>query len=77
MRGRGLDAELGGALRVTGTTRNPVSAGAFELIRGRLDILQKRYVLEEGLIQMQGTLEPYLRFVAGTRTSAGTAQVVV
>ena len=77
VRGRGLDAELGGALRVTGTTRNPVSAGAFELIRGRLDILQKRYVLEEGLIQMQGTLEPYLRFVAGTRTSAGTAQVVV
>ncbi|CUH61964.1 translocation/assembly module TamB domain-containing protein [Thalassobacter stenotrophicus] len=77
VRGRGLDAELGGALRVTGTTGAPVSAGAFELIRGRLDILQKRYVLEEGLIQMQGTLEPYLRFVAATRTSAGGARVIV
>ena len=77
VRGRGLDAELGGALRVTGTTANPVSAGAFELIRGRLDILQKRYVLEEGLIQMQGTLEPYLRFVAATRTAVGNAKVVV
>lgn len=77
VRGRGIDAELGGRVRVTGTTADPISAGAFQLIRGRLDILQERYVLEEGLIQLQGSLEPFLRFVAATQTSTGTARVIV
>ncbi len=35
VRGRGLDAELGGTLRLTGTTRDIVPSGAFNLIRGR------------------------------------------
>ncbi len=77
VRGRGLDAELGGQLRLTGTTANIISAGRFELIRGRLDILEKRFTLDEGSIQLQGNFDPFLRFVATTRTAAGTASVII
>lgn len=77
VRGRGLDAELGGSLRLTGSTDNIISSGRFELIRGRLDILEKRFDLDEGSIQLQGNFDPFLRFVATTRTSVGTASVVI
>jgi translocation and assembly module TamB len=77
VRGRGLDAELGGQLRLTGTTANIISAGRFELQRGRLDILSKRFNLDEGIIQLQGDFDPFIRFVAITNTDVGTASVVV
>ena len=66
IRGRGLDAELGGALRLTGTTRNIVPLGAFNLIRGRLDILGRRLDLEEARITIQGALVPFLNIRANT-----------
>lgn len=77
VRGRGLDAELGGSLRLTGTTANIISAGQFELIRGRLDILEQRFTLDEGRVQLQGNFDPFLRFVATTNTSVGTASVII
>ncbi|GFE64456.1 translocation/assembly module TamB domain-containing protein [Litoreibacter roseus] len=77
VRGRGIDAELGGGLRLSGTTNNIVSAGRFELIRGRLDILEQRFTLDEGTIQLQGDFNPFLRFVAVTDTATGTASVVI
>ena len=77
VRGRGLDAELGGGLTLTGTTNRIISAGRFKLIRGRLDILGKRFDLEEGSIQFQGDLVPYLRFVSSTETNAGEVRVIV
>lgn len=66
VRGRGLDAELGGRFRVTGTTANIVPVGGFELIRGRLDILGKRLNLDEGSARLQGDFVPALRLVAST-----------
>ncbi len=77
VRGRGLDAELGGGLNVTGNTNNVISAGRFELIRGRLDILGKRFDLIEGSVQFQGDLVPYLRFVSATTTKTGEVRVIV
>lgn len=77
VRGRGVDAELGGRLRLTGTTANILSSGQFSLIRGRLDILEKRFTLDEGSVQLQGGFDPFLRFVATTRTSTGTAGVII
>lgn len=68
VRGRGLDAELGGSLRVTGTTANVVPIGQFSLIRGRLDILGKRFVLSDGQVALQGALVPWIRFVATTQS---------
>ncbi|WP_224826433.1 translocation/assembly module TamB domain-containing protein [Cognatishimia sp. MH4019] len=77
VRGRGLDAELGGSLRLTGTSADIISTGRFELIRGRLDVLSKRFELDEGAIQLQGRFEPFLRFVAITETATGTASVIL
>ncbi|KIN60501.1 DUF490 domain containing protein [Sulfitobacter noctilucae] len=77
VRGRGLDTELGGALRLTGTTNRIISTGRFDLIRGRLDILGQRFDLREGSIQFQGDLVPYIRFVSATSTDTGEVRVVV
>ncbi|NNE51068.1 MAG: translocation/assembly module TamB [Sulfitobacter sp.] len=77
VRGRGLDAELGGRLTLTGSTNRVISAGRFSLLRGRLDILGKRFDLVEGSIQFQGDLLPYIRFVSATSTASGEVRVVV
>jgi len=76
VRGRGLDAELGGQLRLTGTTAEVIPQGRFELIRGRLDILGKRLSLQEGSARLQGNLIPTLRLVART-TSDDTILFVI
>ncbi len=77
VRGRGLDAELGGRLRLTGQTDAPISSGGFELVRGRLDLLGKRFVLDEGRLALQGQFDPFIRFVATTSTAEGTASVIL
>ena len=77
VRGRGLDAELGGGLRLTGNTNQIISAGRFDLLRGRLDILGKRFDLREGSARFQGDFVPYLRFVSATDTPNGEVRVIV
>lgn len=72
VRGRGLDAELGGRLRLTGNTRNIQPVGGFELIRGRLAILGKRITFERGTITFVGDLNPYLNFVASSDADGTT-----
>ncbi len=77
VRGRGLDAELGGQLRLTGTTNAVVPIGRFDLVRGRLDILGQRFSLSEGYAQLQGDFAPYLRLVATTQTTGGTTVNII
>lgn len=77
VRGRGLDAELGGALSLKGDTNNVLPEGRFDLIRGRLDILGKRLSLTEGLIQLQGAFDPFIRFAASTDAGDTTATIVI
>ncbi|WP_084863295.1 translocation/assembly module TamB domain-containing protein [Salibaculum halophilum] len=72
VRGRGLDAELGGSLRLTGTTAAVRPIGRFDLLRGRLDILGQRFDLTEGYAELQGDFIPYLRLVARTEARSGT-----
>ncbi len=72
IRGRGLDAELGGELRLRGTTANIIPAGQFSLVRGRLDILQQRFELTEGTVTLQGDFTPYIRLIAETEAATGT-----
>ncbi|OCX61661.1 hypothetical protein BFP70_15245 [Thioclava sp. SK-1] len=66
VRGRGLDAELGGSLRITGTTANVIPIGSFSLMRGRLDVLSQRFTLDKGEISLQGEFVPYIEFAATT-----------
>lgn len=77
VRGRGLDAELGGAVRLRGTTANVEAIGEFDLIRGRLSILGKRFVLDQGLVQLQGSLVPYIEFSALADTESGTTTILI
>ncbi|WP_322895275.1 MULTISPECIES: translocation/assembly module TamB domain-containing protein [unclassified Yoonia] len=72
IRGRGLDAELGGQLTIGGTSDNVIPVGRFELLRGRIDILSQRFDLTEGSASLQGDFEPYIRLVASTESAGGT-----
>ena len=77
IRGRGVDAEMGGSLRLTGTSRNVVPIGTLELIRGRVDLLGKRFDLTEGLVELQGSLMPVIRLVAETEQDGITTRVII
>ena len=77
VRGRGLDSELGGRIRLTGTTDNIEPSGVFELVRGRLEILGQRLDLTEGLIDLRGALDPYLRFVAEATSDDFIVQIIL
>ena len=77
VRGRGLQAELGGGLHIGGTTENVEPAGQIKLIRGNLDIFGRRLVLTKGLVTLQGQLEPFIEFEASTTTSDGSATLAI
>lgn len=77
IRGRGLDAELGGKLILRGSTENIVPSGALNLIRGRLDILGRRLVLSEAQIQMQGALVPYIHVLAAVESDGITSSILI
>lgn len=72
IRGRGLDAELGGTLSLQGTTGNLIPLGQFDLVRGRLDILQQRFDLTEGYASIEGDFIPFVRLLATTTARTGT-----
>lgn len=69
LRGRGIDAEFGGAIRIGGTTANVIPAGRFELIRGRISILGTRLDIVEGAATLQGDFDPYLILRAESRAN--------
>lgn len=66
VRGRGLDAELGGQVRLTGPLSVIAPVGSFNLIRGRLSILGQRITLDEGSLTLIGDLDPFLTLIART-----------
>ncbi|WP_102223821.1 translocation/assembly module TamB domain-containing protein [Acidimangrovimonas sediminis] len=77
VRGRGLDAELGGQISITGTSANVVPMGGFDLRRGRLEILGKRLDLSEGSLKLQGKFIPWIHLVATSTNDGVTAMVIV
>jgi translocation and assembly module TamB len=77
VRGRGIDAELGGELTVTGTAIAPVVAGGFEMRRGRIVILAKRMDFTDGDITFGGGLIPVLNMEANTTSASTTITVKV
>lgn len=77
VRGRGINAELGGDLRLQGTSRDPVAIGAFELRRGRLDLIGRRIDFVRGRLDFTGDLTPSLDFLAETQAGEVTARIAV
>lgn len=75
VQGRGLDAELGGNLRLTGSSASPQAVGEFTLRRGRLSILGKRLNFTRGSVGFSGSLVPTIDFAA--ESTAGDATITV
>ncbi|TIT19574.1 MAG: translocation/assembly module TamB, partial [Mesorhizobium sp.] len=77
IQGRGVDAELGGSLRLTGPASSPQAVGTFTLRRGRLTILAKRLTFTDGTVGFSGSLVPYLNLTAQSKTTSATVTIVV
>jgi translocation and assembly module TamB len=77
IRGRGLDAEVGGSVRLTGPIGDIQPVGAFSLNRGRLAILGQRITFESGTVTLVGDLDPELNLVARTEGEDITVFVTV
>jgi translocation and assembly module TamB len=77
VRGRGLDAEVGGRVKLTGSVNDIRPVGGFELSRGRLAILGQRVTFEQGQVTLVGDLDPYLDFRASTEGDGITVYVDV
>ncbi|WP_299943565.1 translocation/assembly module TamB domain-containing protein [uncultured Ruegeria sp.] len=77
VRGRGVNAELGGRIQIGGSTTSVVPSGQIELIRGNIDILGRRLALTKGLVTLQGDLTPYIEFESSSSTSDGTATIEI
>ncbi|MGA9824421.1 MAG: translocation/assembly module TamB domain-containing protein [Methylocystis sp.] len=77
VRGRGIDAEFGGELKISGTAQNPKIIGGFDLRRGRLQLLTQRIDITRGVLTFAGGLTPQLDFTAETTAADVTAQIAV
>ena len=77
VRGRGLDTEFGGELRLAGPVSAIAASGAFRMVRGRLDILTQRIAFDRGVVTFAGDLDPMLDFSGSTRSGNVTITVTV
>ena len=77
IRGRGLDAELGGQVKLAGTTDNVIPSGGFQLLRGRLDILGKRFDLTQANLQLEGQFVPYVQIAAASTNNGITSTIAI
>lgn len=77
VRGRGIDAELGGSMQLRGPVSRTATLGGFEMRRGRLSILGKRLDFTRGNIAFAGSLVPRLDMVAQTASGSTTILVTV
>ena len=77
LRGRGLDSEWQGELKITGTAGEPIMTGELGIVRGRFNFLGKRFDLARGLIFFQGVTppSPQLDVLGETHTKNITARI--
>ncbi|RUM25083.1 filamentous hemagglutinin adherence factor [Rhizobium vallis] len=78
VRGRGIDAELGGRVTIRGTAAVPVVTGGFTMRRGRLTILNRRLDFsDKSRITFAGDLTPALDMEATSASGTTTLTVDV
>jgi translocation and assembly module TamB len=82
VRGRGLDAVMGGDLRVQGSSDAPFVSGGFTMRRGTFDLAGQTLQFSSGKIVFDGgspssSIDPRLDFVAQTSASGITATLGV
>ncbi len=78
LRGRGLEAELGGEITVRGTANAPVPSGAFRLRRGQFDLVGRRLDFTRGIVTFEsGSFTPTLDFLASARSRSNIINLSV
>ena len=80
VKGRGLDAELGGTIRVRGTTDSPQVGGSFDLQRGTFALASSQLTFSQGSVTFNGAglkkkIDPTLDFTAQTTVTDATVTV--
>jgi translocation and assembly module TamB len=78
VQGRGLDAEMGGDLQISGTTDSPLVTGGFDLQRGNFSLASGRLNFSAGRVSFNGAglkskIDPTLDFTAQTTIGDTTA----
>ncbi|HMH87487.1 MAG TPA: translocation/assembly module TamB domain-containing protein [Steroidobacteraceae bacterium] len=78
VQGRGLDAEMGGDLQISGTTDSPLVTGAFNLQRGTFSLATGRLNFSAGQVSFNGAglktkIDPTLDFTAQATIGDTTA----
>ena len=79
VRGRGLDAELDGTIKVGGTTTQLAPNGVFKLRRGQFNLAGKSLTFSEGSVNFDGgsLTDPALNFIASTTSNNTTATLAI
>jgi translocation and assembly module TamB len=82
VRGRGVDAELSGELRVRGDASKPQVSGGFDLRTGQLSLAGTTLAFSRGKVGFDGTgpggkIDPTLDFVADVTTNSVTATLAI
>jgi translocation and assembly module TamB len=79
IRGRGLDLEFGGSMKIGGTAAAPRTEGALQLRRGTLSLASRTLDFAEGQISFNGgsISDPALHLVANSSNGNVTATLIV
>jgi translocation and assembly module TamB len=82
VRGRGIDAEMGGTLKIAGTSAVPQISGGFDLRRGTFDLAGSTLTFNSGRVSFNGTglnrkIDPTLDFEAQSQSTTFTAKLDV
>lgn len=77
VRGRGIDMELGGSIRITGPASNLSIVGAFDLQRGRFQILSRRLDFQRASLSFTGNLIPTLDVLATSQAGEVTVSIAI
>jgi len=77
VRGRGLESEWKGKLKVVGTTAKPRINGKLQVVRGTIALLGKRFQIKSGTVAFAGggLANPDIDFLAEAKATTMTAQV--
>jgi translocation and assembly module TamB len=79
VRGRGLDAEMGGQLTVGGSPSAPAVTGGFTMRRGTFSLGSRRLTFSKGIVTLDNlnTIDPRLDFLATTTANSATIGVAI
>lgn len=72
VRGRGIDADFGGKLRLSGPSTLPIATGEFTLLRGTIEIIGQKLTFDRGAFTFAGSLTPRIDIAASSSVSGTT-----